>query len=192
MDNWTNNKLGRWYIPRADLGGSYMPIYSEVLHDDEILRIVSDKHNYVLLLGCGGCMNESLAFYHRQPLTILDDNGLPIPYAVKEELERISSMLNRNGIKTEYRFIPEGTNSRCMIDCTKGVFNAANDIHPSMIMAVCCPAGVRGLRLTYDNIPIIKVTKQRGFLFYVYMTKNDGTREIVIDESEVCYSGGSI
>lgn len=45
-----------------------MPVYSEVLDDNTIINLVRDYKN-ILLLGCGACMNESLAFKNDTPST---------------------------------------------------------------------------------------------------------------------------
>lgn len=58
-----------------------MPVYSEVLNDDVLIQKVGKKHKDILLLGCGACMNESLAYKNDSQIFVNDEYGNKIPYS---------------------------------------------------------------------------------------------------------------
>lgn len=60
-----------------------MPVYSEVLDDNTIINLVRDYKN-ILLLGCGACMNESLALKNDTPIYI-NENNSSIPYSIQKK-----------------------------------------------------------------------------------------------------------
>jgi len=59
------------------------------------------------------------------------------------------------------------------------------DINTEIILAVCCPAGVFGLKETITGVKIFKITKQEGFLAYRFTDSPDGVRRIVKEHSSV-------
>lgn len=159
-----------------------MPIYSEVFSDNEILKIVSGKYEKILLLGCGACMNESLSYLHDIPLTVKNDT---VPFAVTEELIRLNRMLCGLGFDSRYECLPEGSNSRCMINPTKPLYLPSLNPRPDVILSMSCPSGVFGLKYVLQDIPIIRITHQKGFLFYVYRTESDKSRTLLKEKSRV-------
>lgn len=78
-----------------------MPIYSEVIDDKSILQILQDKYNKVLLIGCGACMNESLAYKYDMPIT---KDSSSVPFATACELARLAKLLSENGFIAETKF----------------------------------------------------------------------------------------
>ena len=51
-----------------------MAVYSIIFDNEKILEISSDYKN-ILLLGCGGCANESLAFFNHTPIYTIENEG---------------------------------------------------------------------------------------------------------------------
>lgn len=118
-----------------------MPVYSEVLENNEILNIVINRYKKILLIGCGACMNESLAFFHNLPLSKKSDDNILEPYPILMELKSIAEMLQKNGMEVAYKYIPEGSNSLCMIDSAKEAFGLSLNFKPDVILLLSCPAG---------------------------------------------------
>ena len=161
-----------------------MPVYSEVLEDQEILNFVRGKYTNVLVVGCGSCMNESLSYLHNTPIFIKEGND-DIPYSVHNEAERLTTMFNAEGINSTYIIIPKGKNARCMINLDEDIYQLSMDSHPDVILAMCCPSGVHGLVSSSNGVKIIKITKQCGFLAYSYRINNEGTHYIVKEKSSI-------
>ncbi len=162
-----------------------MPIYSETIQNDEILNILKHRCKKVLLIGCGACMNESLAYLHDLPLSVKGEREEYYPIPVIKELKRIAKMLEENGYEVNYEYLAEGSNSRCMIDSTKEIYNVSYESKPEMILVLSCPAGREGIKSTIKDTPVINITRQKGFLFYKYETNLDGSRNIIKKESKV-------
>lgn len=158
-----------------------MPVYSEVLDDNTIINLVRDYKN-ILLLGCGACMNESLAFKNDTPIYI-NENNSSIPYSIQKEIERIKNMLTLHGFKVKYKLLPENSNSRCMINYGKQIYSFLLEPFPDVLLVLSCPAGIFGIKQCIKNIPIIKATKQTGFLAYGYTDDHNGNRIIIKDKS---------
>lgn len=164
-----------------------MPIYSESIQNNEILNILKNKYKNVLLIGCGAYMNESLAYLYDLPLSVKGKRDEYYPVPVIKELKRIAKMLEENGYEVNYEYIPEGSNSCCMIDNTKEIYNVSFESKPEIVLVLSCPAGREGIKATIKEIPVIHITKQKGFLFYKYETNLDGSRNIIKKESKVFY-----
>lgn len=160
-----------------------LPIYSESIQNDEILNILKNRYKKVLLFGCGACMNESLAYLYDLPLSVKGERDEYYPVPVIKELKRIANMLGENGYEVNYEYFPEGSNSRCMIDSTKEIYNVSFESKPEIVLVLSCPAGREGIKTTIKEIPVI--TRQKGFLFYKYETNLDGSRNIIKKESKV-------
>ena len=45
-----------------------MPVYTELLSDDEIISIVPKNYHNLLIIGCGACTNESIAYKYGYPI----------------------------------------------------------------------------------------------------------------------------
>lgn len=162
-----------------------MPVYSEVLSDCEIVDLIGKKYNSILIVGCGACMNESLSFKHNIPIFVKDELKNKIPYAVTQEVIRISKMLNSKGYDTRVEVFPEGSNSRCMINNTAPKYILCLEPKPDAILALSCPSGVFGMESMIKDIPIIKITKQKGFLAYNYIEKEDGSTIMILEKSKI-------
>lgn len=162
-----------------------MPVYSEVLSDCEIVDLIGKKYNSILVVGCGACMNESLSFKYNIPIFIKDELKKKIPYAVTQEVTRISKMLNSKGYDTRVEVFPEGSNSRCMINNTVPKYLLCLEPKPDAILVLSCPAGVFGMESMIKDIPIIKITKQKGFLAYNYIEKEDGSTIMILEKSKI-------
>jgi hypothetical protein len=148
-----------------------MPIYSTVIDDNKIKSLLAGKkYQKILLLGCGECMNESLAFYHNTPVKIQDDNGNNYPYSIMQELKRLQQLLIECGYDVQYRLIQKDGKSPCMRD-NQYDFSLPQQT-PDIILMLSCPAGQFGVREIITDIPIIGISKSVGSLGYVYHYEN--------------------
>lgn len=156
-----------------------MPIYSESIQNNEILNILGNKYKKVLIIGCGACMNESLAYLYDLPLSVNSEWNEYYPVPIIKELKRIAKMLGDKGYEVNYQYLSEGSNSRCMIDSTKEIYNVSLESKSEIVLVLSCPAGREGIKTTIKEIPVINITRQKGFLFYKYKTYLDGSRNII-------------
>lgn len=163
-----------------------MPVYSEVIDDAEIVKIVNtNEFKNVLIIGCSGCMNESLAIKNKVPLNIVK-NGQRVSYAISAELTRLSHLLKSCGCTVYCQCVPEGSNALCMIDRSRELYNY-NECKASIeaVFALCCPGGIIGLKFENTAIPVIPLTRTKGVLGYFSETSHNGTRTIVFDGSKI-------
>ena len=159
-----------------------MPVYSEVLEDHEIVKMIRNKYNNVLVVGCPSCMNESLAYINNSPIFIKEGKK-DIPFSINEKVQKIVKTLNSEGISVKFTFIPTESNTFCIIDTDKDNYQLSKDNQPEAIIVLCCPSGVYGLASKYPNIKILKVTRQCGYLSYNCYTDEDGTKHIIKEKS---------
>lgn len=162
-----------------------MPVYSEVLDDYILIQKISKKYRNILILGCGACMNESLAYTHNSPIFIKDNYGNQIPYSTLNELNRLTRMLNMNGYNARFELMTEKSNSLCMINYRDKIYEISTTKKLDAILVLSCPAGIFGIKKNIDSIPIIKATKQLGFLAYGYNDDEYGTRTMIKEKSTV-------
>ena len=162
-----------------------MPVYSETIAADYIFEKLPHKTNNILIVGCGACMNESLAYKYNTPIFIKNDLNRIIPISIINELERVKLLLAQQGYKSEYEVLPEDSNSRCMINLNQKQYKPNNKMCPDVVLALCCNAGVYGLKKLFKDIPIIKITIQRGVLAYGYKDNSLGQRIIEQEHSIV-------
>lgn len=164
-----------------------MPIYSRVISNAKIQEIVHHKFKKVLLLACGGCMNESLAYDYHLPIAI-HDQGQDIYPAIQYECNRIISMFRYLGIVSDFRVLPSGSNSRCMINLNAPLYSPSVDLFEKKqydaVLVLSCPAGFIGISQQYIGIPIFIITDQKGMLRYTY---DDNSRTVNIMAGDISY-----
>jgi len=161
-----------------------MPVYSEVFSDEEIINLIGDKYQNILVVGCGSCMNESLAYLHDSPIFVKGIDSENIPHSVLIEIQRITNLLNKKGYHADYLALPSHSNTLCQINCDEKIYPLSMDINTEIILAVCCPAGVSGLKVTVTGVKILKITKQEGFLAYRFTDDPNGVRRMVKEHSK--------
>jgi len=156
-----------------------MALYSKVVEDKTILELVKDRKN-ILVIGCGGCINESLA-YDKKVSIFKKIDGRRIAYATHRELKRVSELLSskecRVKVLEEYDF-REHCEEGFLCIRKRGVdFNLLEklgDFIPDVILSLCCTAGTYGLEDTHNNdVPIIQIAKPIGMLGYLYYDEDD-------------------
>jgi len=157
-----------------------MPKYSEVLSDEEILGMINPTYKKVLLLGCGGCMNESLAFKHNlQIISYGEEKSYP---AIEVECQRLKSVLMNNGFLVDTIILPPGSNARCIRDLGSKPFTLPNRIQPDVILVLACPDGLWGISSRIIDVPLLRISKWGGTIFYRY---SDDSKERKIEMGKI-------
>ena len=173
-----------------------MAVYSKIYEDEKILELSSNYKN-ILLLGCGGCANESLAFTNHTPIYVVAkeknvgsaiEKSEVIPYSVKNECERIKQLLEEKDHHVLYSLIPLSQNTLCIRHSgAKYCFNPNNQFVPDVILTVSCSAGAYGIYEDVNkSVPVYSIMQSCGQLAYYYEDLS-GERKIVYDKSDVIY-----
>lgn len=173
-----------------------MAVYSIIFDNEKILEISSNYKN-ILLLGCGGCANESLAFFNHTPIYTIENEGnlenaieelKAIPYSVKRECERIKELLELNGHSVISILVPLSQNTLC-IRHNGAKFNINPNIEfvPDAILTISCSAGAFGVYEDVEKtIPVHSIMQSCGQLAYYYEDSNS-ERKIIYEKSEIIY-----
>lgn len=173
-----------------------MAVYSKIYEDEKILGL-SSGYKSILLLGCGGCANESLAFTNHTPIYVATkgnniksaiEKSEVIPYSVKSECERIKQLLEKRGHYVLCSLIPLSQNTLCIRHSgPKYSFNPDNQFVPDVILTVSCSAGAYGIYEDVNkSVPVYSIMQSCGQLAYYYEDLL-GERKIVYDKSDVIY-----
>ena len=141
--------------------------YSEVYSNERILDIVKGRYANVLIIGCGGCMNESLALKNGDWIFDKEKNIGP---AILKECIRLSNYLSNEGINNSYYIINSGQNMGCIRNeagMKKG-FCMTKDIDAILMMS--CLDGIYGIKeqLKGYRIPIYRISSWKGMFYYSY------------------------
>ena len=155
-----------------------MPIYSNTLSDESILRILRDKYHNILVIGCGACMNESLAYKYKLPIY---NESPDIPYATVHELGRISELLSKNGYSVTTKYYNDINGFYCMADVSVDRYPIDWSEKPDIILLLSCNAGVDGLQDLLPSVNIVRITELIGGIPYGF---NDKGNQRVMDEIE--------
>ena len=166
-----------------------MAVYSIVLSDSTIIKRVAGFKS-VVLVGCGACLNDSLAFGADRPLAkvIIDgDTGKTNfqPLLVEEELKRIKILLENRGINAKI----ESTVPVCEISFMTEPFISKLAKHSSeaeAIISLSCSVGTLALIKQLGKVFKVKAATKTLGIFqpskfldeskeFVYMDKDQST-----------------
>ncbi len=155
--------------------------YSEVLSYEEILGFVKDRYNSVLIVGCGSCMNESLALKNND-LVFYKENHYP---PVENECIRLSTLLCDHGIKASYHIIKSGSDMGC-IRSAEGESKGIGEINNAeAILMMSCFDGVWGigdyLRGRGYHIPVYWICRWKGFYYLRYKEDEEKKSKVIVD-----------
>ena len=157
-----------------------MPLYSEVMNEGEINKLVGVSPHNILIIGCGWCTNESIAFHDHLPIfqtsTAIDSSKSAVPYAVNTKLTQVARSLESLG---HHVYIGFPNDLNCNFLCTPEnpvlapiLENISVDI--DLILAMCCMAGSGSIRREVGTqIPVIQITRQCGVLSYTSYELDD-------------------
>ncbi len=171
-----------------------MAVYSVLLNTQDIIKQVI-KHNpkRTLIIACGGCANESLAYDRHEPIfscesgqTIQDalKSGMAVPYATKMVTEQLEEIIKTNGYEVDICTVPIGESTLCIQDINSQIINKNITQGVELVLALCCPAGIMGIKRAICDIPVVPLMISKGQLFYIYKDK-ENNRQIVYDQSRV-------
>lgn len=165
-----------------------MPIYSEIIDNEKILEYLDKKSHNILIIGCGGCMNESLAYKNNLPIVKLNaNNNELIPIPIEAELHRIAEMLEKNGYEVQIYVNKEGSPIGCMTNVSSDFSYKLYDRmkQSDTILVASCPAGAEGFKRISGNIPVFHITKQIGAICYSYNMNQYGERDMIQDSVKI-------
>lgn len=155
-----------------------MGVYTKLIPDSQIKNCCIG-YDAVVILGCGACTNESLAYQKKDGLISeirIDSKGqtFEFPLAVNNEMERISSMLENIGhtVRAMHVNVYGG-----IAVCNPKVdsINLIKDEIPlgDVILAICCPAGQLGIKRIIENsIDVLPAVDVVGTLYCHFIKKN--------------------
>lgn len=171
-----------------------MAVYSVLKSDKDILNILKDYDaKRIIIFLCGGCTNESLAYSCKEPIFVSTNNtsiqesiisGDVIPYASVTAGSKIQMFLQAQGYEVDTFLVPLGDNILCIKNDLSPVFCNSISNRYDLILAMCCPAGIAGIREEFNDVPIIPLMKPIGQLFYKYVD-SENTRKMVYDKSVI-------
>jgi hypothetical protein len=156
-----------------------MAVFSRILEDSAIIDAARNFSN-ILIITCGGCINESLAYSNKLPI-FKEVNGKTIAYAVHLEAKRISKLLSDNKhivkVFTSDEVKNLGWEDGFLCIRKKGtkfdLFSHIGNFKPDLILSICCAAGTFGIVDNYETkIPVKQITKPLGMLTYVFDYEN--------------------
>ena len=155
-----------------------IPNYSTVFSDLKLLQILETQSlRYILVLGCNGCMNESLAYTNHKLLLSHGDKETSV--AITDECQRIVDLLRTNGYNADMKVLTNSDNALCIRDTTLKKFSLSEFQKPDIIFALCCPAGYWGLKQCLPNEYIVRITQLKGTISYSYI--DDEKRKVMTD-----------
>ena len=161
-----------------------MAVYSEIISDEMILSSIPTKSKNILIVACGGCMNESLAFKNNSPIFVTENDEL-VPYASKSEAERIMRFLSDHGFSVRAKTIRDGMPVLCIYSEEYQFEFCEKSFVPDAVLALCCEAGILGLGIRFV-VPVIPITQQLGYLAYTYKD-SAGKRNIIRERSKAIF-----
>jgi len=167
-----------------------MAVYSVLKPETDILDMLKEYDvKDLIIIVCGGCANESLAYFRREPIFKSTNNrrlcdsfadGDAIPFASVSAGEQIKTFLSSHGYNVKMVVIPAGDNSLCIREKSTSLF-CHGEGNYDLVLAMCCPAGIVGIRQEFNNIPVFPLMKPVGQLYYKYVD-SDCSREMIYDE----------
>jgi len=154
-----------------------MAIFSIVIEDNMIFEITNNFRN-VLIVACGGCINESLAYTNKYPIFKTVNNKTKT-YAVHLEAERIYKILVNKGHIVKVLESSEIKHFEFLCIRNKiikfDLYDYIGDFKPDIILNLSCGAGTFGIVKSHgESVPIKQITESIGMLSYVYEETTDG------------------
>jgi hypothetical protein len=147
-----------------------MGVYSNMLSDEILLKAVEDFKR-IIIVGCGGCANDSLAHDKNIPqrMIFLDQLGVkPAPDAVTEEANRLKGIF-KSKIKDVGVAFGAAMCSLCVDEKTDELewVKACRDVEAVIVLS--CSAGVIGVKTRLGKTAkVIPGMKTVGLHFSYY------------------------
>jgi len=159
-----------------------MAIYSKTLSDEKIIALVPKGAKSILIVGCGGCVNESLAYDYDVPISTFDTEGNNTPYASSVEAKRIADILEAENFTVDIKLLTGDLPVLCIHhENETAIIGQSN--RPDAILVLSCKSGVLGMQFVTD-IPSFTITTQVGYLSYTYSDR--GGERLILRDKSVC------
>lgn len=168
-----------------------MPVYSRTIGDKQILQLLQNKYFRVFLIGCGACMNESLALQNGLPITESLEDSKIAPCATAYELRRIANTLMAHGYQVEIQYFNDINGFLCTSEINHQSFEICWTKNPDVILTLCCSAGFDAIKKRFPDIKVIKITQQIGLMMYSFSDQT-GKRIIDVEQSKIIYIPHSV
>jgi hypothetical protein len=167
-----------------------MGVYSKLDSDDKIIQKIKD-YKSIVIFGCEGCANDSIAFQKGYPLAeiIRDENTGQekyMPFALKKETSRLKELLKSKNINTEIEIM------FALCDMSPGRASYIDNLLKNFsnleaVITMCCPGGIISLKKVVPNsIKIIPVMKTQG-MFHTYRVTDESGKFIKMDMEKTSY-----
>jgi hypothetical protein len=164
-----------------------MGVYSVMLPDENLIRAV-DGLNRIVILGCGGCANDSLAYDKNITLKVIFDKHLgqngPAPDAIIEEANRLMDLFG-NKVKDIRIAVGMGL-------CTRSTDAKPDEwvstcSEAEAVVALCCVGGMVGIKEYLGKaIKVIPGMKTIG-VHYSYKVIDPDTGLLNIDRDKSAF-----
>jgi hypothetical protein len=159
-------------------------VYSIMLPDDNLIRSVTGLQRLVIL-GCAGCANESLAFDKNLSLKAVFDphmgQHMPAPDAILAEAGRLKEVLNSK-VKDIRTAAGMGMCSKTTGSDPAEWENMCRDADG--VVALCCVAGMAGIKTALGrNVRVIPGMKTVG-VHYCFRVFDPVRDQIYIDREK--------
>lgn len=165
-----------------------MPVYTEILSNEDILNLIPADCKRVFIIGCGACTNESIAFKNNVPIYNVPIGETMYPFATCMELKRIKRVLEDKNYIVKTQYFNDIDGFLCMDDINRELYHLDIEVEPDLIMCLCCPSGLTALKKKIPKIPVVCISKVKGTIAYVYK-ETDNSRVIVKNKSQVILFG---
>ena len=167
-----------------------MGVYSKLDPDEKILQKIKNYKSMVIF-GCEGCANDSIAFQKGYPLAeiIRDENTGQekyIPFALKKETGRLKKLLESKNFSIEVEVM------FALCDMSPGRESYIENLLRSFpdleaIITMCCPGGIISLKKVIPNsIKIIPAMKTQG-MFHTYRITDESGKFLKMDMEKTSY-----
>jgi len=164
-----------------------MAVFSVMIPDGKLLKAVNG-YKHVVIAGCGGCANDSLAYEKNVPLRMrFDDHmghNMPEPDVMRAEVERLKGVLKMGGNHVT-TVIGMGM---CALseDENPAEFNWVQACRGAdAVVAVTCVAGIIGMKTILGNsVKIIPGMKTTGVLFSYFRSSGAEPGQVYIDREK--------
>jgi hypothetical protein len=160
-----NNIIG-YPFHLNELKREIMGVYSVMLSDDHLIKSLQN-FNQIVILGCGGCANDSLAYDNDIPLLAnfdpLKEQYRPEPDAILTEAKRLKTLLE-NYNKTVLISIGMHLCSTCTGDKLEEWINICRNTEA--VLTLSCVAGTIGVKIPLKKtVKVIPGMKTLGVLY---------------------------
>ncbi|MBN1368331.1 MAG: hypothetical protein JW967_10445 [Dehalococcoidales bacterium] len=160
-----------------------MGVYTVMLPDEIIIKAIEDFTN-IVVIGCAGCANESLAYDKDQPQKAVFDKFfgqyMPAPDAITQEASRLANIFKNKGkdARIAISMVPCSYSNNGRPAKWKSICSDAE-----AVVTLCCVAGTVGIKTHLEkSVNIIPGMKTVG-VHYCHKIYDSAKGMIYIDKN---------